>query len=74
MTTCDFCNKPALKTNGNSEYVCENRALSGRCEGFEPLKRDKNALNNNQKCHCGSNIKYKKCCKFKDNMINFGLL
>lgn len=65
METCDFCKKPALKTDGNSNYVCENRANSGRCEGFEPLKHEKKLQQNNELCNCGSNKKFKNCCKWK---------
>ncbi len=38
MEKCDFCNSPAFKSNGWSELECENRANSGSCLGFKPLK------------------------------------
>lgn len=59
---CNFCDKPALKTNSNSEYVCEKRALYGDCKGLPQLTKQHNQSNNDL-CFCKSGKKYKKCCK-----------
>jgi len=61
---CDFCDKPAYKTDSHN-FICENRAYTGKCEGNQPinLKHTGNARQSrNDKCACGSGLKYKKCC------------
>lgn len=63
---CEYCCKrPALKTNGESKYECENHANSGSCEGLKPVKYLEKLQHNNDRCNCGSGLKYKKCCKNK---------
>lgn len=32
-----------------------------------PAKRDRPRLGRNDKCRCGSGMKYKRCCWMKDN-------
>ena len=59
---CDFCEKPALKSNGKSELECENRANTGSCKGLEPIRHEKPLQNRNEKCNCGSGKKFKHCC------------
>lgn len=65
--TCEFCHREAFKTNGNSELICENRANSGRCEGYVSIKHETKSkygrkVGRNETCPCGSGAKYKKCC------------
>lgn len=64
MTTCEFCNKPAYKSNSKSELICENRAYRGSCDALKPIRVDKKP-GNNDPCYCGKPLKYKHCCKYK---------
>lgn len=62
---CDFCHRPALKTNGKCELECENRALYGDCEGLKPLRYTNPKIGANDKCPCGSGLKNKRCHNYK---------
>lgn len=62
VESCQFCNKPAFKSNGNSELICENRANFGDCNGLRPLIIHNKEQRRNELCRCGSGKKYKFCC------------
>lgn len=55
---CDFCGKPAYKTDGQCRTWCY------RC--FNPIKQPMvnigPSIGRNDTCPCGSGMKYKKCC------------
>ncbi len=59
---CQFCNKIAFKTNGKSEYECENRANYGDCDGLKPHFNEKPKQKRNSLCNCNSGKKAKYCC------------
>lgn len=61
---CQFCNKPAYKTDGLSQTICERRANTGSCEGLKPREAEPTQQRNSL-CSCGSGKKYKKCCEIK---------
>jgi len=58
---CKYCEGPAYKTNGKAELICRNRAYYGSCEGLVPRKAEKQQ-GRNEKCNCGSGVKFKNCC------------
>jgi len=65
--TCNYCDDPTYKTNGNSEAICESRAYHGRCGVGESAKKRMPAVKvitqgRNEKCNCGSGGKFKNCC------------
>jgi len=58
---CQFCGRPAYKTDGLSRTICQRYAETGNCKGFTPRTVERRPGRNHQ-CPCGSGKKYKRCC------------
>ncbi len=55
---CYICNGEPYKTDGHSRVICKKHAYPIQ----QPIKYIAPIQGRNEKCGCGSGLKFKKCC------------
>ena len=56
-----YCESPVYGQNEKNEPVCSKRYKTGKCTGKKPVTAKK-YQGRNEKCNCGSGVKFKNCC------------